>query len=82
MLPMMFAPLPGGELPQVRFAPDLPLPSQRQAWRHASRAALVFWQASADDARISTGFRAVCRANLDALSRLAAIEGQGAYGGA
>lgn len=74
MLPMMYAPLTGGELPLVRFVPDLPLPSQRQAWRHASKAALAFWQASAGDARISTGFRAVCRANLDTLNRLVAID--------
>ncbi len=80
MLPMMFAPLPGGELPGVRFSPELPLPSQRQAWRQASKAALAFWQTSADDTRISVGFRAVCRANLDTLRRLVAIEGQGARG--
>ena len=80
MLPMMFAPLPGGELPGVRFAPELPLPSQRQAWHQASKAALAFWQACADDARIGAGFRAVCRANLDTLNRLVAIEGQGAHG--
>lgn len=82
MLPMMYAPLPGGELPKARFTPELPLPSQRQAWHQASKAALAFWQTSADDARISAGFRAACRANLDALSRLVAIEGQGARGGA
>lgn len=63
MLPMLYAPLPGGELPVREFKPPLPLPPQRSAWRLACEAAHAFWRLAASDGRVSAGFREVCRAN-------------------
>lgn len=68
MLPTLFAPLPGGELPQRQFEPPLPLPAQRPAWQQASAAARVFWQAVATDGRISAGFRRLAAASGRALA--------------
>ncbi len=68
MLPMLHAPLPGGKLPARAFEPALPPSPERPAWETACRAALAFWQASGDDARISEGFRAVCLANGERLA--------------
>ena len=73
MLPMLYAPLPGGELPSRRFEPALPLPPQREAWSVACAAALAFWRMAAADARISAGFRRVCKANAARLDEVAAL---------
>jgi hypothetical protein len=73
MLPMMFAPLQGGEIPAVTFAPELPMPSQRQAWTQASVAAQAFWEAAAKDQRISKRFRTLCAENLATVQRLIAL---------
>ena len=43
MLPMMYAPLPGGEVPAREFVPALPLPTQRMTWLAACAAAIEFW---------------------------------------
>jgi len=56
MLPMLYAPLPGGEVPQREFTPVLPLPSQRDGWREAGAAAIEFWERAGNDVRISTPF--------------------------
>jgi hypothetical protein len=69
MLPMAYAPLRGGELPAVAFAPRLPLPREAATWRRAAEAAVVFWQSCAGDARISTAFRRTCEDNAAVLSR-------------
>ena len=74
MLPMMFAPLQGGEIPSVTFSPDLPMPAQSQAWRMASAAAQAFWQSACQDSRISQSFRALCSANLATVTRLIALQ--------
>ncbi len=71
MLPMRYAPLPGGELPGGGFEPALPLPPQLPVWRTACVAAVDFWTAASLDSRISTGFRQVCAANALTLLRLA-----------
>jgi len=63
MLPMMYAPLGGGELPNVRYAPNLPLPALKEEWRLASTAALAFWDEAARDSRISDQFRDICSMN-------------------
>ena len=61
MLPMLHAPLPGGEVPPRSVEPPpLPPPAQRAAWHAASDAALPFWHAAAQDERISPEFRTVC----------------------
>ena len=75
MLPMMLAPLQGGEITSVRFAPELPMPARQQAWVQASAAAKTFWQTASNDARISPGFRALCADTFASLSRLMALQG-------
>lgn len=72
MLPMLYAPMRGVELPERQFAPPLPLPHESQLWRDAARAAEVFWARSADDGRISPSFRHICTANAQVVRQLAA----------
>ena len=71
MLPMRYAPLPGGEVPEREFSPPAPLPPQRAVWQTACAAALAFWHEAARDKRISTAFRAICQSNHDRLAALA-----------
>jgi hypothetical protein len=71
MLPMLYAPLPGGELPARQFEVALPVPEQRSAWEAAGGAALLFWQQAAVDVRISAAFRAVCASNAQRLLAVA-----------
>lgn len=68
MLPMMYAPQRGVELPPREFAPTLPIPAERDAWSIAHPAALAFWERAAADGRISQEFRAVCAANAQYLA--------------
>lgn len=70
MLPMAYAPLPGGEVAQRAFRQEFPLPNERESWLAACAAALTFWATAAEDTRISGPFRATCRTNLDALRGL------------
>lgn len=60
MLPMLHAPLPGGEVTLRAFTPALPLPPQRDLWHAACGAALRFWAMAAVDERISPAFRDHC----------------------
>ena len=60
MLPMLYAPLPGGEVPPRSGEPPLPLPGQREAWHAAFAPALSFWREASDDARITSAFRQIC----------------------
>lgn len=60
MLPMFFAPAPGGEVPLREFMPPLPLPAERETWQKAAKAAVEYWQACAGDDRVSAEFRRVC----------------------
>ena len=71
MLPMLYAPLPGGELPQRSFEPALPLPPQRQVWLVACAGAIVFWQLAAQDARVSVSFQRECARNAIRLEQVA-----------
>lgn len=71
MLPMHYAPLPGGELPTRAFEPALPLPAERGVWLAACAAALTFWDRAATDERIGAAFRRVCRANAARLRDIA-----------
>lgn len=63
MLPMAYAPLRGGELPNHQFTPELPMPSESLVWKSAAAAAIEFWQTCSGDHRISEGFRKVCARN-------------------
>lgn len=72
MLPMLYAPMRGVELPAREFAPPLPLPQRTSFWRDAARAAEVFWARAAADKRISASFREICADNAQAVHRLVA----------
>lgn len=71
MLPMLYAPLRGGEVPARHFEPPLPLPPQRSAWATACAAAVLFWSGASQDARIGAEFRSVCAANAKRLRQIA-----------
>ena len=71
MLPMLYAPLPGGEVPKRVFEPPLPLPPQRPVWSEACKAALSFWSRAAVDERVGAEFRTACRANMRRLTVVA-----------
>jgi hypothetical protein len=75
MLPMLYAPQRGVELPPVNFVPRLPLPAEREAWQQAAAAADRFWSRVADDARISVPFRAICVDNLRTVRKTAELGG-------
>jgi len=75
MLPMLYAPQRGVELPPVNFAPRLPLPAERGAWQQAAAAADRFWSRAADDARISVQFRAICVDNLRTVRKTVGLVG-------
>jgi hypothetical protein len=68
MLPMMYAPLAGGEVPERHYRPSWPQPAQRETWQAACDAALAFWQAAASDERISPSFRQLCAGNVRKLA--------------
>lgn len=63
MLPMLYAPQRGVELPEQHFAARLPLPGERAAWHQAAQAAIDFWSRAGNDTRISKDFRQICRRN-------------------
>jgi hypothetical protein len=71
MLPMLYAPMRGGEVPARKFEPPLPLPPQRSVWAAACAAALSFWSSASQDARIGAEFRGVCAANAKRLRQIA-----------
>jgi len=70
MLPMLYAPVRGVELPQRAFEPALPLPAQRACWQSAATAAQQFWKEASLDGRISPEFRAMCAHNARHLAGL------------
>ena len=65
MLPMLYAPV-GGELVARDFwaRPPQPTAATLPEWDKAKTLAAAFWQAAADDARVSDGFRAIAADNL------------------
>ncbi len=70
MLPMLYAPLSGGEVPLRKFAAVLPLPQQAIAWRIAYDAATFFWKVVSEDERISSTFQEIAQTNLEHLVQL------------
>lgn len=70
MLPMAYAPQRGGEVPARDYSPPLPLPTEREAWQAAAKAAVSYWQRCAEDGRISREFRRLCADNARKLAAL------------
>lgn len=72
MLPMRYAPLRGGDVPNPKFAVhDLPIPPRgpQDRWLGVLGAALAFWRDASRDSRISDPFRKICAQNAEALQR-------------
>ena len=69
MLPMLYAPV-AGELVERDFATrsSQPTTATLPVWAAALALAKTFWEATATDTRISTGFRAICAVNLTHLA--------------
>jgi hypothetical protein len=68
MLPMLYAPLAGGEVPERQFTPTLPMPDEEEEWNQALMMALAFWQKASADQRITDDFKNICKTNLGLLS--------------
>lgn len=73
MLPMLYAPQRGGEVPSRTYTPAQPLPQAKVAWRQAAEAAHRYWLRCASDARISAEFRAICAENARLLAASAKV---------
>ena len=72
MLPMRYAPLRGGDVPDPEFpVHDLPTPprGRQDRWLSVLSAALDFWRNASRDSRISDPFRDICIRNAEALQR-------------
>ncbi|WP_242508612.1 HipA domain-containing protein [Rhodocyclus purpureus] len=69
MLPMLYAPLRGGELPARAFSVEPPLPGEAATWRRAAPAAADYWRNCAEDTRISDDFRRICAENAGRIER-------------
>ena len=69
MLPMLYAPV-GGELVARDFAQRALQPSTAtlSEWAQAQALAHRFWQAVAQDARVSAPFRAIAQENMGQIS--------------
>ncbi|WP_018987037.1 type II toxin-antitoxin system HipA family toxin YjjJ [Methylophilus methylotrophus] len=70
MLPMLYAPLAGGEVPLREFELSLPKPQEEPTWSLAFNLAIKFWEAASKDVRITNSFRALCEMNLRLLQRV------------
>lgn len=70
MLPMLYAPLRGGELAPRAYAPELPMPDETAAWQRAAAAASQYWQECLADSRISSEFRQTCADNARTLDQV------------
>lgn len=70
MLPMMYAPERGVELPEREYIPLPPIPAEQEAWDAARPAAVAFWKRAAADARISAEFRTICSMNAQRLDSI------------
>ena len=74
MLPMQYAPLRGGDVPQGDYAlQDLPPPRRgsEDRWHTILNAACSFWREASRDKRITDSFRKFCASNGQSLERWA-----------
>lgn len=75
MLPMRYRPSGHGEVIERVFTPPLPPPEHVNTWRIAATLATRFWNAVAEDRRISPPFRNIATENRDAVLRARAVVG-------
>ncbi len=69
MLPMMYSPHAGGELPQARFEPPLPTGDNLDIWAAIAQRAEQYWRELAEHGQVSGGFAAVARKNAASIAR-------------
>lgn len=72
MLPMLWAPIAGGEILERTFNPLPPVPRQVADWSLAAGWAETFWQRLAADPRLSPGFVEIVSRSLETVVRLRA----------
>lgn len=64
MLPMMYAPLAGGEIPLKKYSVKMPMPKHRATWMKAKDGAVSFCKRCLDDDRISIQFKKVIQVQM------------------
>ncbi len=72
MLPMAYAPLPGGEVPAIAWQPQPPPPAERAHWHAACTQALAYWAALAAAPALTAPWRRIAVENGKLLATLAA----------
>jgi hypothetical protein len=70
MLPMDYRPGAGGNLPDAVYEPPAYPPASMASWQRAAGWAEQFWDRLAGNDDVSQGFRALARANGDALQAI------------
>ena len=69
MLPMLYMPIAGEVVPQDLAADQMvPTANTLDVWPQAQALALAFWEAAAQEERISSGFRQLAQGNALALA--------------
>jgi hypothetical protein len=68
MLPMMYAPVSGDELPQRQYEPPLPVADNLDIWPAIAERAIEYWRTVAAHGLISADFAALARANAASLA--------------
>lgn len=70
MLPMLWAPLAGGEIVERTLTPLPPVPRQTADWLIAAPWALTFWRRLAADSRLSPDFLPIAERSAETVERL------------
>lgn len=68
MLPMMYAPVAGDELPQRQYEPPLPVADNLDIWPAIADRAVEYWRAVAAHELISADFARLARENAESLA--------------
>ena len=68
MLPMMYAPVAGDELPQREYDPPLPVADNLDIWPAIAARAIEYWRTVAAHELISADFAGLARANAERLA--------------
>ncbi|MDP2229249.1 MAG: type II toxin-antitoxin system HipA family toxin YjjJ [Moraxellaceae bacterium] len=74
MLPMLYRPVDGGELPAREFTPPMPTAANADVWHSALAMATAYWQRLSTQPGVSPGFQQLAGRNADSLARLAALQ--------
>lgn len=69
MLPMLYAPIAGDELPERNFEPPLPVAGNLDLWASVAERVTAYWEEVAAHALISADFARVARENAAIVAR-------------